>query len=133
MAIASLRRPVPAPCPVTTGRRVTARPGTSCAVSVVYSDGAPSPYSSSPYSVYSTSSSSSVWVAAGSVTFSVLYFYCSICVISYGCGCCAWCGWSGPAYTLSLRSVFRPREFFGSMPRTAFSTTRSGRVSIRLA
>src|SRR3984957_19689194 len=61
------------------------------------------------------------------------YRYCSICVISYGCGCCALCGWSGPAYTLSLVSVLRPREFFGSMPRTAFSTAFSGLASIRLA
>src|SRR5690349_9758680 len=59
--------------------------------------------------------------------------YCSICVISYGCGCCAECGWLGPAYTLSLLSVLRPRVFFGSIPRTAFSTARSGWVAIRLA
>src|SRR5207253_2766187 len=39
--------------------------------------------------------------------------YCAIWVISYGFGCCASCGWSGPAYTLSLRSVLRPRAFFG--------------------
>ena len=37
----------------------------------------------------------------------------AICVISNGTGCCAWCGWSGPAYTLSLRSMPRPSEFFG--------------------
>src|SRR6201996_6982221 len=59
--------------------------------------------------------------------------YCAIWVISYGFGCCASCGWSGPAYTLSLRSVLRPRVFFGSIPRTAFSTARSGWLSIRLA
>src|SRR5690242_7191392 len=59
--------------------------------------------------------------------------YCAIWVISYGLGCCAPCGWSGPAYTLSLRSVLRPRVFFGSIPRTAFSTARSGWLAIRLA
>src|SRR5208337_1972012 len=63
----------------------------------------------------------------------LLWVYCPICVISYGCGCWAWCGRSGPAYTLSLRSVLRPSEFFGSIPRTAFSTTRSGLLAIRLA
>src|SRR6267378_1698258 len=55
--------------------------------------------------------------------------YCATWVISYGLGCCAPCGWSGPAYTLSLRSVLRPRVFFGSIPRTAFSTARSGWLS----
>src|SRR5206468_5771908 len=59
--------------------------------------------------------------------------YCSIWVISYGFGCCASCGWSGPAYTLSLRSVLRPRAFFGSIPRTAFSTAPSGLLAIRVA
>src|SRR5471032_2677917 len=31
---------------------------------------------------------------------------------------CAACGWVGPAYTLSLRSMFRPSTLCGSMPRT---------------
>src|SRR5690606_20410709 len=47
-------------------------------------------------------------------------------VRAYGFGCCAACGCSGPAYTLSLRNWARPREFFGSIPRTAFSTARVG-------
>src|SRR5258708_25323590 len=56
--------------------------------------------------------------------------YCEICRISYGCGCCAWCGGSGPAYTLSLVSVLRPSVFLGSIPLPAFSTARSGCLSL---
>src|SRR5450830_1879945 len=52
-------------------------------------------------------------------------------VISNGCGCCAACGCSAPAYTLSLLIWVFDREFFDSMPRTAFSTARSGRVARR--
>src|SRR5690606_26923337 len=44
----------------------------------------------------------------------------------YGVGCCAACGCSAPAYTFSFDSCSRPRVFFGSMPRTAFSTARTG-------
>src|SRR6516162_1658363 len=55
---------------------------------------------------------------------------CAIWLIANGTGCCAACGWSGPAYTFSFRSMFRPSEFLGSMPRTAFSTTRSGCLAI---
>src|SRR5262249_21781458 len=44
-----------------------------------------------------------------------------------GLGCCAACGCSAPGYTLSLpRSFCLASEFFGSMPNTAFSITRSG-------
>src|SRR5262245_15258722 len=44
-----------------------------------------------------------------------------------GLGCCAACGCSAPEYTLSLpRSFCLVSEFFGSMPNTAFSITRSG-------
>src|SRR5690606_28556643 len=44
----------------------------------------------------------------------------------YGVGCFAACGCSAPAYTFSFDSCSRPRVFFGSMPRTAFSTARTG-------
>src|SRR5690606_11582038 len=45
-------------------------------------------------------------------------------------GCCAWCGCSAPAYTLSfVRSFCFDSEFFGSIPNTAFSITRSGWVA----
>src|SRR5690348_11597473 len=54
---------------------------------------------------------------------------CATWVMVKGVGCCAWCGWSGPAYTFSLRSMFRPSVFLGSMPLTAFSTSRSGRLA----
>src|SRR6185503_11396680 len=43
-----------------------------------------------------------------------------------GSGFCAWCGCSGPAYTLSLWRICRPSAFLGSMPFTASSITRSG-------
>src|SRR6266850_316434 len=47
-----------------------------------------------------------------------------------GSGCWAACGWSGPAYTFSICFTFwRDSVVFGSMPHTAFSITRSGRVS----
>ena len=97
LAMASLRRPVPAALPVTTGRRAAARAGASCAVSVVYSDGTSAPYSLSAYAADSASSSTLVVVTpVGSATVSSSCFlcliYCAICVISYGCGCCAWCG-----------------------------------------
>src|SRR5579859_2283199 len=39
---------------------------------------------------------------------------------------CAACGWVGPAYTLSLRSICRPSVLWGSMPRTVCLMTRSG-------
>src|SRR5690606_10648887 len=59
----------------------------------------------------------------------VAYCHCSTWVISKGTGCWARCGCSGPAYTLSFFSMRRPSRFFGSMPRTAFSTARSGCLS----
>ena len=37
----------------------------------------------------------------------------------------AW-GWVGPAYTLSLRSMWRPSGPFGSMPLTARRKVSSG-------
>ena len=128
---------------MTTGRRATARAGASWELSVVYSDGVSAPNSSSANSPVSASSSTAVVLPVGSATvldlvlpllsLTALLRYCAIWVISYGFGCCASCGWSGPAYTLSLRSVLRPRAFFGSIPRTAFSTARSGWLAIRLA
>src|SRR6476469_4765164 len=51
---------------------------------------------------------------------------CHVCQISSGCGCWEACGWLGPAYTLSLRYIARPSGFFGNMPLTAVSITRSG-------
>ncbi len=47
----------------------------------------------------------------------------------YGTGCWAWCGCSAPATTCSFLIMERPRLFFGSMPRTAFSITQSGLVA----
>src|SRR5262245_13584475 len=41
-------------------------------------------------------------------------------------GCCAACGCCGPAYTLTFFTIARPSRFRGTMPFTAFSTTRSG-------
>ncbi len=46
---------------------------------------------------------------------------------SIGSGFCAACGWSGPAYTFSLRSWARPSRLRGSMPLTARRMTSSGR------
>ena len=46
---------------------------------------------------------------------------------SMGSGCCAACGWSGPAYTFSLRSWARPSRVRGSIPFTASRMTSSGR------
>src|SRR5580704_3451273 len=74
LAMASLRRPVPAALPVTTGRRATARPGASCAVSVVYSDGTSAPNSSSVMSA--NSASPSTLVVVGSATVWTSYFLC---------------------------------------------------------
>ncbi len=48
------------------------------------------------------------------------------CPSVYATGCCAACGCSGPATTCSFLIMERPRLFFGSMPRTAFSITHSG-------
>ena len=50
-----------------------------------------------------------------------------------GTGFCAWCGCSAPSYTWSLLAMARPSRFFGSMPFTAFSTTKRGRFSSRRA
>src|SRR6476646_9942401 len=53
-------------------------------------------------------------------------------VTENGLGCCAACGCSAPAYTLSLpRSFCRASEVLGSMPKTAFSMTRSGCLASR--
>src|SRR3954454_11087316 len=41
-------------------------------------------------------------------------------------GCCAACGWSGPAYTFSLVSCWRARRLRGSIPLTALRITSSG-------
>src|SRR5688500_11737594 len=50
-----------------------------------------------------------------------------------GVGCCAACGWLGPAYTLSICFTFwRDSVVFGSIPHTAFSITRSGNLLITL-
>src|SRR5690606_239392 len=46
--------------------------------------------------------------------------------ISSGFGCCAVCGCLPPANTCSFLNMFRPSVFFGSMPLTAISITRSG-------
>src|SRR5690606_3605855 len=46
--------------------------------------------------------------------------------ISRAAGCCASCGCVGPAYTFSFFRISRPRLFFGSIPFTASSITRSG-------
>src|SRR6266540_5518599 len=44
-----------------------------------------------------------------------------------GVGCCAACGCSGPAYTLSICfTCWRDKVVFGNIPHTAFSMTRSG-------
>src|SRR5438105_6674922 len=48
---------------------------------------------------------------------------------SMGCGCWAACGWSAPAYTLSLRNCWRPSRVRGSIPLTALRITSSGRRS----
>src|SRR4029077_6004614 len=48
-------------------------------------------------------------------------------------GCCAWCGCSPPAYSLSLRICLRPSGPLGSMPHTASSTSLVGRRARRLA
>src|SRR5205085_12703096 len=45
---------------------------------------------------------------------------------SSACGCCALCGCSAPAYTLSLRYIALPSFVLGSMPKTASSTSRTG-------
>ena len=46
--------------------------------------------------------------------------------VSIGFGCCAACGWSGPAYTFSLVSCWRARRLRGSIPLTALRITSSG-------
>src|SRR6185312_5311956 len=51
--------------------------------------------------------------------------------ISNALGCCAVCGCSVPRYTLSLRNIARPSGFFGNIPLTANSITRSGCVASR--
>ena len=51
----------------------------------------------------------------------------------YGTGCCAWCGCSAPGTTCSFLIIERPRLFFGSMPRTAFSITHSGLVASKVS
>ena len=43
-----------------------------------------------------------------------------------GCGVCASCGCSAPAYTLSLRNCARPRRPLGIMPHTAERISRPG-------
>src|SRR6185295_2632776 len=48
-------------------------------------------------------------------------------------GICAACGCSAPATTWSFLICCRPRRFFGSIPRTAFSTAATGRVARRSA
>lgn len=48
-------------------------------------------------------------------------------------GFCAECGCSAPATTWSFLICWRPRRFFGSMPRMAFSTAAIGRVASRSA
>src|SRR4051794_30261859 len=55
--------------------------------------------------------------------------YWEICVISNGWAFCAWCGCSGPAYTLSFFSIWRPRRFLGSMPHTDCSIARRASFS----
>src|SRR3984957_21239537 len=73
LAIASLRRAVPAAFPVTTGRRVAAaRAGPSCADSVVYSDGTSAPYSSSASSTSSSTLGVVTPVGSATVLFLVL-------------------------------------------------------------
>src|SRR4051794_22108322 len=52
------------------------------------------------------------------------------CLISKGFAFWAACGCSGPAYTLSFFSIWRPRRFLGSMPQTAFSTALRASFSI---
>src|SRR5687768_1613684 len=53
-------------------------------------------------------------------------------VTENGLGCCAACGCSAPAYTLSLpRSFCLAREVLGNIPNTAFSMTRSGCLASR--
>src|SRR6266511_3782977 len=50
-----------------------------------------------------------------------------------GVGCCAACGCSGPAYTLSICfTCWRDKVVFGNIPHTAFSMTRSGNLLITL-
>src|SRR5439155_406120 len=49
--------------------------------------------------------------------------------ISIGAGFCAVCGWSGPAYTFSLRSWARASRLRGIIPLTARRMTSSGRRS----
>src|SRR5688500_6108598 len=41
-------------------------------------------------------------------------------------GCCALCGCEAPRYTFSFLTMARPSRFFGSIPCTAHSMTRSG-------
>src|SRR6185295_19774042 len=52
---------------------------------------------------------------------------------SRGLGCCAACGWVSAAYTLSFLSIAYPSGPFGSIPFTAFSSTRSGNCACILA
>src|SRR6266511_4348271 len=59
---------------------------------------------------------------------SLVSAHCAICLISNGTGCCAACGCSGPAYTLSFLMRRRPSLLCGSMPLTASSIARSGRL-----
>ena len=47
-------------------------------------------------------------------------------------GCCASCSCSAPAYTRSLRAIWRPSGPLGSMPRTACFTANSGFSAISL-
>jgi hypothetical protein len=47
--------------------------------------------------------------------------------IAQASGFCAWCRCSGPASTCSFLIIARPRRFFGSIPRIAFSTAKAGR------
>jgi hypothetical protein len=49
------------------------------------------------------------------------------CPIAQDSGCCARCGCSGPGSTWSFLIIARPKRFFGSIPRTAFSTANAGR------
>jgi hypothetical protein len=46
--------------------------------------------------------------------------------IAQSTGFCAWWWCSGPGTTWSFLIIARPRRFFGSMPRTAFSTANAG-------
>src|SRR6266508_984092 len=59
---------------------------------------------------------------------SLVSAHCAICLISNGTGCCAACGCSGPAYTLSFLMRRRPSLLCGSMPFTASSIARSWRL-----